>query len=322
MRVFDEAAVNALGLHDAGFLDEVRHAMLAHRRGELRSEPKRTLVSSEGAYATGTHGLWPRRNLAFFHNLVGLEHTAPGAAVGAGYRSIQTLFALDRVEPVLVAQGAAISSRVPVVVSCLAAQALCDLAGVRRLGFIGAGLQARLHLHALARIAPVQAVRIHSRSTGAVGALQAEARALGLQAVASATPRDAIEGADIVVSSISDSLGIAPFLDVAWLQPGALLASVDMLRPWFRGSAGVPVCVVVDEMQQALHMAGTGRIPGGLGFDIELAECFGEHPPALPAQTVRVLMHPGCCASLFGMAVALLRQGPAAGDAQEAAHEG
>lgn len=321
MLVFDDATINALDLHEAGFLECVKQALVAQRQGELLSEPKRTLISPACAYATGTHGLWPQRRLAFFHNLVGLERSAPGTQ-GPGYRSIQTLFRLEQARPVLVAHGSAISSLVPVVVSCLAAQAVCDLTQVQCVGFIGAGLQARLHLQALARMAPLQAVRVYSRSAGSVGSLKVAAGALGLEAVACAGPREAVESADLVVSSISDSLGVQPFLDVAWLKPGALLASVDMLRPWFRGRPDVEATVIVDEMRQALHMANTHRIPGELGFDLELGEFFGAQPPALPSGVVRVLMHPGCCASLFGMAVALLRQGAALGGEPQAARGG
>jgi len=93
MQMMDDTAIAAQGIQAAGFIDCVSHALAAHVRGEMLVEPKRMQLAASGAYAIGTHGIWTGRDLAFFHNLVGLDReTVKGAR--STYRSAQCCSAL------------------------------------------------------------------------------------------------------------------------------------------------------------------------------------------------------------------------------------
>ncbi|WP_454015005.1 hypothetical protein [Aquamicrobium terrae] len=303
MQVMDDAAIASLGVEAADLAASVSLALAAHSRGEMLVEPKRMQLAASGAYAIGTHGIWARRELAFFHNLVGLDRE-PVKGGRSTYRSAQVLFRSSDAVPLLTIHGNTMSSVLPVVMTVVAAQRFAP-DGVESVSFIGAGLQARLHLDALAGMFPVKRVFSHSRSRDSSLALSEYAGKRGIETVICTNPQDAVRGGDIVVSSISESFGVEPFLDIDWLKPTALLSSVDMLRPWSRGS-GREALVIADDVLQARQMIESGRVPGIFPIDHELGGLLaGEQPEPGKASGPVILFHPGCCAGLFGMAMAL-----------------
>lgn len=303
MQVMDDAAIAALGVRPADLVRPVSLALAAHATGGMQVEPKRMQIAPSGAYAIGTHGIWGERDLAFFHNLVGLDRE-PVKGARSTYRSAQMLFRSSDAAPLLAVHGSVMSSILPVTMSLIAAQKLAP-EGVEDVSFIGAGLQARLHLDALAEMFPLKRVWSYSRSRDSSLALAGHAGTRGLEAVLCDDPETAVRGGDIVVSSISESFGVAPFLDVDWLKPRALLSSVDMLRPWSRGS-GRALLVIADDTAQARQMAEAGRVPGTFPIDRGLGELLADaEADRGRASGPAILLHPGCCAGLFGMAMAL-----------------
>ena len=303
MQVMDDAAIAARGVRAADLAGPVSLALAAHARGEMLVEPKRMLLAASGAYAIATHGIWGGRDLAFFHNLVGLDRE-PVKGGRSTYRSAQVLFRSSDATPLLTIHGNTMSSVLPVVMTVIAAQRFAP-AGTQAVSFIGAGLQARLHLDALAAMFPVRRVYSYSRSRGSSQALADHAAAHGIEAVTCADPADAVREGDIVVSSIYESFGVEPFLDAGWLKPGALLSSVDMLRPWSPGGARQAL-VIADDALQARQMIEAGRVPGAFPVDHELGGLLaGERPARTREAGPVILFHPGCCAGLFGMAMAL-----------------
>lgn len=313
MHVMDDAAIAGLGLQAADLVEPVSWALAAHARGELLVEPKRMQLAASGAYAIGTHGIWGNRDLAFFHNLVGLDRE-PVKGQRSTYRSAQVLFRSSDAMPLLTIYGNTMSSVVPVVMTGIAARRFAPV-GSEALSFIGAGLQARLHLGALAQMYRVKRVFSYSRSQQSSFALAGYAKKLGIETTICTDPHEAVRAGDIVVSSISESFGVVPFLDIAWLKPTALLSSVDMLRPWFRGD-GYNAVVIADDARQARQMIESGRLPASFPIDHELGGLLvGEELARGRESGPAILLHPGCCASLFGMATALHAQLPASHDA-------
>lgn len=303
MHLMDDMAVAALGVQAADLAASVSLAMVAHARGEMLVEPKRMQLAASGAYAIGTHGIWAGRDLAFFHNLVGLDRE-PVKGGRSTYRSAQVLFRSSDATPLLTIHGNMMSSVLPVVMTLIAAQQFAP-AEAESVCFIGAGLQARLHLDALAPMFPVKRIFSYSRSRGSSQALAEYAGKRGIETVICDDPQEAVHGGDIVVSSISESFGVEPFLDTGWLKPAALLSSVDMLRPWSQAS-GRETLVIADDALQARQMIEAGRVPGIFAIDHELGGLLGGVQPMRAKATGPVILfHPGCCAGLFGMAIAL-----------------
>ncbi|ORE98939.1 ectoine utilization protein EutC [Aurantimonas sp. 22II-16-19i] len=82
----------------------------------------------------------------------------------------------------------------------------------------GAGVQARLQLQALALVRPIREARIWARDGARAEQVAAGLSAeLGLSVTAVAGGRDAVDGADIVVTTTPSE---TPILMADWLQPG------------------------------------------------------------------------------------------------------
>jgi ornithine cyclodeaminase len=89
------------------------------------------------------------------------------------------------------------------------------------LAILGAGEQAHSHLEAMACVRPLRRVRVWSRSDESARAFAASAGALhGLEIEVAATPRAAVEGADLICTV---SKAREPILEGAWIAPGAHL---------------------------------------------------------------------------------------------------
>lgn len=302
MHNLDDAALAALGLDAFDYLDPVCDALVGHFRDDVTVLPKRMQTASSGAYTMAAQGMWLSRDIALFHNLVGLDkELVPGRP--STYRSAQVVFRSSDAKPLLVTHGNTISSVLPVTMGLLGARRFARSAS-ESLALIGAGLQGRLNLEAFAREYPLKRVKIFSRTEGKSAALAARARELGLAAQLCREAKEAITDADIVVSSISESFGIAPFLDMGWLGAGSFVSTVDMMRPWYRGS-GVAPLLVADDVPQALDMIRTKRVPDILPVGPGLGEAIATGNAA-PAGTPVILLQPGCCAAIIGMAAAIL----------------
>jgi len=116
--------------------------------------------------------------------------------------------------------------------------------------FVGCGVQARSHLDAFSQLFPIEEIRAFGRGQANLDRLCAAAEAKGLRARRSASAREALEGADLVVTSITLSYDTQPFLDAGWLKPGAFAAITDLALPWLPDSMSAFDTVVIDDRQQ------------------------------------------------------------------------
>ncbi|RIY02629.1 ectoine utilization protein EutC [Aureimonas flava] len=83
---------------------------------------------------------------------------------------------------------------------------------------LGAGVQARLQLEALALVRPIREARIWARDPAkAAGAAAALAADLGIAVSAVPDIREAVRGADVVVTTTPAE---RPILDASWVDPG------------------------------------------------------------------------------------------------------
>ena len=120
----------------------------------------------------------------------------------------------------------------------------------RSVAFIGCGVQARSHLAAFRALFPLEEVRAFGRGSRNRKRLCALAEAHCLSAQDCTTPREALEGADLVVSSVTLSFESEPFLDAAWLKPGAFATITDAATPWHSGSLSAFDAIVIDDRIQ------------------------------------------------------------------------
>lgn len=121
----------------------------------------------------------------------------------------------------------------------------------RSLGFVACGLQARTHLAALVAEFPIERIVAYSRNPATAEKFAAEAKARGLKAETTTDPRKAVEGQDIVISSVPEKEGFKSFLDCAWLSPGSFVTMVDVGRSWHHDSIKTLDKMVCDDLEQS-----------------------------------------------------------------------
>jgi ornithine cyclodeaminase/alanine dehydrogenase-like protein (mu-crystallin family) len=73
---------------------------------------------------------------------------------------------------------------------------------------------------------------------------------LGESSVVCASGKEAITDADLIMSSVTYSATLEPFLDAYWLKPGALAAVTDLGVPWNKASLSAFNRIVIDDLQQ------------------------------------------------------------------------
>jgi len=105
--------------------------------------------------------------------------------------------------------------------------------GSETLGILGCGVQGRSHVEALREVLPIRRVRAYDIDPGAARAFAEDMTEFhGLEATVAGTPREAVSGADVVVTA-------GPILKVphatiraGWLDHGAFASLVDYDSYW------------------------------------------------------------------------------------------
>ena len=120
----------------------------------------------------------------------------------------------------------------------------------KSIAFIGCGVQAHSHLKAFSQLFPLAELRAVGRGQAKVHQFCDTARSMGLAAKACTSAQESIEGADLIVSSITLSYDVDPFLDGRWLKPGAFAAITDLALPWIPAGMGAFETVIIDDRDQ------------------------------------------------------------------------
>lgn len=95
-------------------------------------------------------------------------------------------------------------------------------ANSRTAAIVGAGAQGHIQLDALREALPIEEARVYDVDAGAAEALAQHAEARGLRAAVCATPREAVEGADVVATATPS---FTPVVEDAWIAPGTHISA-------------------------------------------------------------------------------------------------
>jgi ornithine cyclodeaminase/alanine dehydrogenase len=76
----------------------------------------------------------------------------------------------------------------------------------------------------------------------------------GLSAIVCRSAREAVDGADLIISSVTSSRGLKPFVDARWLAPGSFAAITDVALPWVLEGMAAFDRIVIDDLEQESTM--------------------------------------------------------------------
>ncbi len=201
---------------------------------------------------------------------------------GGGLPNVNAIIALSDIahgQPVAVLAGNRITALRTAAMTAIAARRLAR-AESSVIAFVGTGLQARSHLTALRPMFPgLDRALLFGRTPASVAAFADAVRAAGLGPVVCANVQDAIEPADIVVTSVPAAEGLSPFLDGRWLKPGAFAAMVDLGRSWRPETIRDFDLMATDDRAQSAVIAADGKLAHAGPWPADLASLVaGRHP--------------------------------------------
>lgn len=237
----------ALGITTAEVVAAIEQALKAKAAGRLWTAPKSPLLPGDGRYMMTTLAAADEPPVIVVKAvMVSPRNAARGLAGVNG-----AILVLDSETGMLLATLGAnwVTAARTAGLSAVVARRLANPAS-RSVAFIGSGVQALSHLEAFAELFPLQEVRAFGRGRANLDRLCAAASAKGLAARITDDPRDAVTGADLVVSSVTLNYELAPFLDAAWLKAGCFAAITDLGLPWQPASLSRFSPIVIDDLEQ------------------------------------------------------------------------
>ena len=206
-------------------------AVLAARaRGETYM-PLRSIMAAPGA--AGFMGLMPSwragqqdAGAVFAVKAICVIPSNPARGLDA-HQGTVTLFDGETGVPLAILDASAITAIRTAAVTAVATDALARR-DARTLAILGAGVQARAHLGALAGVRGFEQVRVYAPTPAHVQAVVEEARVPGAEVSAASSAEEATRDADVVVAATNSA---EPVLRHAWLKPGAHLNAVGASTP-------------------------------------------------------------------------------------------
>ena len=172
------------------------------------------------------------------------------------HQGLVVLFESEHGRPMAILNASEITAIRTAAVSAVATRTLAP-SDAGNLAIIGSGTQARTHLEAMRAVRSLTRVRAWSPTRARLLAFADEARnQLGLDVEPMASPRDAIDGAELVCTV---SAATEPVLEGAWLAPGTHINAVGSSVPSARevdGEAVRRARVFVDRRESAMNESG------------------------------------------------------------------
>ena len=244
--------LDSLPISTSDMVDEIERQIVGQRRGEVWCAPKAVVLPGDNRYIMATLGVATEpRVLATKSLLVNPRNAERGLPT---LNSLVTLLDAETGLPLAVVDGNWVTAKRTAGLSAAAAKRLAR-ADSACVAFIGCGVQARGHLEVLADLFPLQEIRAFGRGKSNRDALCRLAEIRGLTAVPSDTAKEAVEPADIVVTTVTLVPEPTPFLDARWLKAGAFATMTDLALPWLPETMTVFDRIVIDDLVQEAQMS-------------------------------------------------------------------
>lgn len=251
LRYLSRATLESLKITPREVVECIESLVRARARSEAWSAPKAAISPPDGRLIMATLAAAGDPPYVAVKSLVlNPRNTDRGLA---GINSLVTLLDADSGIPVAVMDGNWVTAVRTAGLSTVAASRLArpDAAIA---AFIGCGVQARSHLQAFSATFPLREIRAFGRGDANREEMRRIAEEMGLTVLASTTARDAVHGADLVVSTVTVSPQLEPFLDARWLKPGACAVMVDLGASWLPEGMIALDRIVIDDGEQEAAM--------------------------------------------------------------------
>lgn len=275
-------------LPPAACAQAMRETFVALARDEIH-QPLRTVVRPPGArgvmaampsYRSGADGAYALKVVCVFHDNPALGKDAHQGAVMLCSNETGELLALANASALTEIRTAAVSA---VATDALARPDSTELA------VVGAGVQAGAHIRALAGVREFKRIRVAARDLARTEEfVRAVAPTVDVPVEAVASVREAVEGADVVVTATSSA---QPVVHRDWIAPGTHINAVGSSIPTARelDSATLAASTLfVDRRESTVNESGDylmALAEGAVGPDAIRAELGAVLTGADPGRT-------------------------------------
>jgi ornithine cyclodeaminase/alanine dehydrogenase-like protein (mu-crystallin family) len=247
-----EIFLDRLAISTFDVISEIERQIMAQRRGEVWCAPKAAVRPDDDRYVMATLGVATEPPvIATKSLLVNPRNAERGLPT---LNSLITLLHSETGVPLALVDGNWVTAKRTAGLSALAAKHLARRDSSTA-AFIGCGVQARSHLEAFADLFPLRDIRVFGRGAPNRDALCRMAQSRGLKAVPCDTAKAAVDGADIVVTTIPLVPAPVPFLDAHWLKPGSFTAMTDRALSWLPETMSFFDRIVIDDLDQESAMS-------------------------------------------------------------------
>jgi len=245
--VLSDEALSGLGISVAEIADGVEDAIRREAAGKIWTAPKSALLPGDGRYMMTTLSTSDEPDMTVVKSVM-VSPRNPGRGLpGVEGNLLLQDSETGRLRAVM--EAGWVTAVRTAGLSAVVAKRMANPRS-QKIAFIGTGVQARSHLDAFSDLFPLSEVRAFGRGQANIDRLCRMAEEKGFRAKTCETAREALEDADLVVSSVTLSFEIQPFLDAGWLKPGAFASITDLGAPWITDSMDAFDAVVIDDLEQ------------------------------------------------------------------------
>lgn len=252
LRFLSQKMLIEMQLTTAAVVASIENLIEGRSRAQVWNAPKAVITPPDGRYMMATLAAADNpRILAVKSLLLNPKNSARGLK---SIYALVTLLDSDTGLPLAILDGGWVTAVRTAGLSAVAAKRLAR-ADASIAAFIGCGVQAHSHLNAFADIFPLKEIRAFGRGPANRDALCRYAKEKGLTAIASKTAREAMSDADLIVTSVTISPQLKPFLDARWLKAGVFVTMTDLAAPWHAENMKVFNRIIIDDLEQEAGMS-------------------------------------------------------------------
>ena len=246
-----QTTLQGLGLTAEEVIESIEHLIRGRSQARVWNAPKSVIQPPDGRYMMAA--LCAADDPSFLAVKSAILNPRNRERGLPDINAVVTLLDSDTGVPLAILDGNWVTAIRTAGLSAVAAKRLAR-PNASIAAFIGCGVQAHSHLQAFSALFPLKEIRAFGRGTANRDALCRAAGQLGLRAVASDTAREALRDADVVITSVTFSPQLVPFLDAGWLQPGTFATVTDLAAPWVPDGMAAFNRIVIDDLQQEAQM--------------------------------------------------------------------
>lgn len=225
MQYFSAVEIASLSMSSGKVLELTERNIAALHDGSARMAPRPIIEAANGARFMAFPALLENDGVAGVKWLC-IDPFNPAA----GHQNLEASIVLSELDGgrlLAVLDARWITAIRTAAVSLIAAKRMARQASAR-MAIIACGEQAQYHLDLFCKAFPLQECSCFSRRIESAERLAIKAREIGLKAKASASLRECLEGADIVVTT--SPAPTETLIELEWLTPGAFISLVDLGR--------------------------------------------------------------------------------------------